>query len=239
MEFALGRVRRVIARSPAGWRPFGQQIFGQEGEDALLSRIFIGQESGFYVDVGAHHPFRFSNTFWAYRRGWAGINIDATPGFDIPFKRWRRRDRNVTAFVSVDEGQRILTMYAEKALNTGNDARVRELDDALGMVGTEVSVPSLQLMTILERHLPPSTQLDLLTVDVEGSELEVLLSNDWTRFRPRVVVIEVLGCTLDEIGEAKSVRFLVDRGYTPVSMLYHSVILVADPELLAVHWGRK
>ncbi|MFT4801330.1 MAG: hypothetical protein ACI93N_001101, partial [Flavobacteriaceae bacterium] len=40
--------------------------YSQEGEDILLNRIFNPQvnASGFYVDVGAHHPERFSNTFY-------------------------------------------------------------------------------------------------------------------------------------------------------------------------------
>jgi len=229
--------QRLADRSPLGWRPYARQAHSQEGEDIVLARLFGEQDRGFYVDVGAHHPFRFSNTYWAYRRGWTGINIDATPGFDSAFKMWRRRDLNITAFVSEDEGQRDLTTYVETALNTGEVGRIKELEEKHGLVGTRVSVEALKLKSILDRNLPPDTEIDLLTIDVEGSELEVLSSNDWSRFRPRVVVIEVLGRTLGTVGEAESVRFLMDRGYTPVSMLYHSVIAVEDRNLLTAHWG--
>ena len=54
--------------------------FSQEGEDVILRRIFEDQKNGFYIDIGAHHPKRFSNTYYFYDRGWEGINIDATPG---------------------------------------------------------------------------------------------------------------------------------------------------------------
>lgn len=229
--------QRLADRTPLSWRPFARHAYSQEGEDLALARLFGEQDRGLYVDVGAHHPLRFSNTYWAYRRGWSGINVDATPGFDVAFKRWRRRDLNITAFVSPEEGQHTFTLYAEAALNTGVDSRVTELKNRLGIVGREVAVPALQLKTILERHLGSEAPLDLLTIDVEGNELGVLLSNDWSRFRPRVVVIEALGSTLATINEAESVRFLVEQGYTPVSMLYHSVIAVADPTLLADHWG--
>ena len=57
-----------------------QYSFSQEGEDLVLARIFEGKKNGFYVDIGAHHPTRFSNTHYFYRRGWSGINIDAMPG---------------------------------------------------------------------------------------------------------------------------------------------------------------
>ena len=60
--------------------PFGSLCYSQEGEDMILGKIFSGQKHGFYVDVGAHHPLRFSNTYLFYLKGWRGINIDAMPG---------------------------------------------------------------------------------------------------------------------------------------------------------------
>ena len=54
--------------------------YSQQGEDMILKSLFQDHQSGFYVDVGAHHPSRFSNTYFFYLRGWRGINIDAMPG---------------------------------------------------------------------------------------------------------------------------------------------------------------
>ncbi len=63
----------------------GISSYGQEGEDRVLPPFYSwsmddNSPSGFYVDVGAHDPFRFSNTYLFYRLGWSGINIDAAPG---------------------------------------------------------------------------------------------------------------------------------------------------------------
>jgi hypothetical protein len=54
--------------------------YSQEGEDLIASRLFPNQSTGFYVDIGAHHPTRFSNTYLLYTKGWRGINIDPLPG---------------------------------------------------------------------------------------------------------------------------------------------------------------
>ncbi len=218
-------------------RPYFRTHFGQEGEDIALERIFVGQDHGVYVDVGAHHPFRFSNTYWAYRRGWSGLNIDATPGFDAAFRRWRRRDVNVAAFISTEEGEREFTVFDEPALNTGTRGRIEMLARDGNRIGQSIRVPAFRLDALLHRYLPRDTQIDFLSIDVEGSEMEVLRSNDWIRFRPRVVIVEVLHTTLASIDDASAIRFLVDLGYTPVSMLYHSVILIGDPDLLDKHWG--
>ena len=66
--------------------------YSQEGEDMVLARYLEGQKNGFYVDVGAHHPFRFSNTYHFYLKGWHGVNIDPLWGmmnFDPGMRIWR------------------------------------------------------------------------------------------------------------------------------------------------------
>lgn len=74
---------------------FHIKSYSQEGEDMILHRIFERQCKGFYVDIGAHHPFRFSNTYLFYKRGWSGINIDAMPGSMNIFNKFRNRDINL------------------------------------------------------------------------------------------------------------------------------------------------
>ena len=63
--------------------------YSQEGEDILLARFFFGKSQGFYVDIGAHHPQRLSNTYHFYLQGWRGINIDAMPGSMSSFETLR------------------------------------------------------------------------------------------------------------------------------------------------------
>ena len=70
-------------------------FYSQQGEDIILHRMFEWQEQGFYIDVGAHHPTRFSNTYKFYKRGWTGINVDAMPGSMTAFNRLRPKDINI------------------------------------------------------------------------------------------------------------------------------------------------
>lgn len=61
------------------WDPWFVRSWSQEGEDQILCRIFEGQKGGFYIDIGAHHPKRFSNTYLFYHR--AGIAREENTGF--------------------------------------------------------------------------------------------------------------------------------------------------------------
>ena len=71
-------------------------------------------------------------------------------------------------------------------------------------------VPTLPLAELLERHLPNGQTIDFMNVDVEGHDFEVLESNDWTRFRPRIIVVEDEG--LDP-RESQIVRMMNGHGY--------------------------
>lgn len=225
-------------RFSRSWSPYARTYFSQEGEDILLSRLFSGQRKGFYVDVGAHHPERFSNTLWAYRRGWSGINIDASTTAVQALKKHRPRDVNLQLAVSDQTGSMELFEFQEPALNTVQSKRRDFIEEFTEFSATSTIVKTATLAQILEQHLhPANTTIDFMSIDVEGNEAAVLASNDWGRFHPRVVVLEVLGRTLSELGGSDEVAFLSQRGYTPVAMLYHSVLFVSDDQLTAAHWG--
>lgn len=201
--------------------------FAQEGEDLLLHRLFERQSHGFYVDVGAHHPERFSNTKLLYDRGWHGINIDPTPASMDAFRRFRQRDVNLEIAISNVGEVRELFMFNEPALNSfSEELSYERIQTNKYSLDRKVAVRSRPLADVLAENLPPGLEtIDLLTIDVEGHDLEVLRSNDWDRFRPRVVVIEVLRSSLDELPDAEEVQFLSERGYRLYAKLVNSVVL--------------
>ena len=119
-ELAKLDLKAVDDKSARAIRRFAllQESYSQEGEDLVLAQIFEGKPPGFYVDVGAHHPIRYSNTYLFYRRGWRGINIEAMPGSMEEFRRVRPHDTNIEALVSLDRGSVPFFVFNESALNT-------------------------------------------------------------------------------------------------------------------------
>src|SRR5512133_96900 len=75
--------------------------FSQFAEDLALWHFLSDRWNGFYVDVGAHDPYRFSNTFLLHRfRHWHGINIDLDDRAIQAFAAARPGDANVQAAIS-------------------------------------------------------------------------------------------------------------------------------------------
>lgn len=206
---------------------YSTKSFSQEGEDLLLRRIFENKlKRGFYVDVGAHHPKRFSNTYLFYKKGWKGINIDAMPGSMKLFNSVRPRDINIE--VPISEKKEILTFYAfsEPALNTLSreygEHRILEEHNHL-LFKKDIETESLE--RILDTYLPKDQNIDFLTVDVEGLDFEVLKSNNWNKYRPTVVVVEAYENSFIEVLNSEIYLFLNKLGYeiiakTPNTVLY-------------------
>lgn len=165
--------------------------FSSAGEDMVL-RHLLGSDklNGFYVDVGAFHPTLFSNTYFFYLNGWSGINIEARPGSKALFDKVRPRDVNLEVGISRQRGALTYYFIGENSpMNSFSPEFLNQIQ-MLEHVKSEISIATVMLAEVLESHLPKGQAIDFLNVDVEGHDLEVLGSNDWERFRPRIVVVE-------------------------------------------------
>lgn len=202
--------------------------FGQDGEDLILDRLLDRQALGFYVDVGAHHPVRYSNTYLFYKRGWRGINIDAMPGAMRAFERLRPRDINIESGVADAPGRLKYHRFNEPALNTFDAAEALRKNSPPYELLDTIDVPVERLDRLLELHLPAGQAIDFMSVDVEGKDLEVLRSNDWTRHRPRFVLAETLRTDLMTLGTCPITRFLLDVGYRPIAKAYNTSFFCRD-----------
>lgn len=171
---------------------FGRMTYAGNGEDILLSEyLFKHQSKGFYVDVGCFHPKLVSNTHLLYKRGWRGINIDPNDRSMALFDLYRRRDINLRMGVAPEEKELTYYDFAEGGVNTFSEEYAEHINNrSWSTLLSEEKVMCYRLETILEKYLPENTAIDVLDVDVETFDLEVLKSNDWERFRPKVVLVE-------------------------------------------------
>lgn len=210
---ASSLLHRLIERLAASCS--ARLSYAQEGEDLLLDSLCTSRDRGFYVDVGAHHPWRFSNTARLHARGWRGINIDPEPGSMAAFRAARPRDINLEVAVAAMAGTRRYFRYSDAALNGFEDRTLELAGTPYRTLGT-IEVPVRPLRDILAEHAP-AEGVDLLTIDVEGAEEEVLDSNDWTRWQPKVVLLEARAPDLTTALALPVVQSLMARGYAALA----------------------
>ena len=162
--------------------------YAQNQEDILLARAFPHRD-GLWIDVGANHPVFHSVTKLFSDRAWRGINIEPSPLVFAELQADRPREVNLN--FGVAHGRDTLMFYDTPDRHGWSTFRV-ELADHYRGLGVEVierPIPVVPLAEICEQYVAAQT-IDFLKIDAEGFEQHVLLGADFTRWRPRVVVIE-------------------------------------------------
>lgn len=189
--------------------------YAQEGEDLVLSRLIGMKSDGFFIDIGAHDPKRFSNTYRFYQLGWRGINIDPLPGMKTRFDAIRPEDVNVEAAIGPKEQALKYYMFNEPALNTF-DAAEAEKKAAIApyqIIDTR-TIQCLSLEDVfINNSISFNRKIDFLSIDVEGFEMEVLQQINLHIFQPTVIALEELSIDVFAHERSAAGKYLEESGY--------------------------
>ena len=171
-------------------------------EQALVREFFAGAHAGFFVEVGANRPRQESQTWHLEQLGWTGVLIEPQPNLAEELRRMRSAQVFAFACSSPRNAGRNMRLHVAGALSA--------LDRERMAPGAEpervIEVPVRTLDDILTEARAP-VAFDLLSIDVEGHELEVLGGFDLAHWRPRLVLLE------DHVGNLEKHRFLRSAGY--------------------------
>ena len=148
------------------------QSFSQNGEDLAIQRLMENHPIGRYIDIGAHHPFRFSNTALLHLKGWVGTNVDANSESYDEFNFARPHDNNVCAALGSQNSVLPYYEFQESALNTFSEAMVRK-HSSQGIFPSKVTQTQvIDSKQFLEQTFTSDTFF--LSIDIEGMDLEIL-----------------------------------------------------------------
>ncbi len=199
--------------------------YAQNFEDVILARALDGVEQGFYVDVGAAHPIDDSVTHHFSQLGWSGVNIEPDPRLFKVLAAARTRDINLPIVIGnpLTLGESItLHVVANPGLSTISATTAREHESA-GFDVTPILVDVRPLADVLAEHVG-SRDIHFIKIDVEGAELGVIETGDWSTYRPWIAVIETTVSNMTSAGNVVHLDprtnevddYMVSRGYTPV-----------------------
>lgn len=163
--------------------------FARSGDDLQVYKLLNNASPGVYLDIGSWHPIKASNTYFFYLRNWKGICVDPNPELKPLFKKHRPNDIFINAGIGPSDSNLNYYMFQNSSMNTFSDAFIHanHLQDKIKKT---IKVPLLSIKEILDERLQPHDRLDFFDIDVEGLDLQVLQTNDWEKYRPKVILIE-------------------------------------------------
>jgi FkbM family methyltransferase len=189
--------------------------YSQKGEDLVIERLLHNPKSGFYVDVGAHDPDRFSNTKRFYKKGWSGINIEPDKNSYNKFLAKRSRDINLNMGIGNKASNQTFYKFIPSALSTFSKKTALSYENQGYKLVKKSKNKISTLSNIFSQYLD-GKNIDFMSIDVEGLDLQVLKGNNWSKFKPKLICIESVDHDIS--GENKKKRndistFLYKKGY--------------------------
>lgn len=196
----------------------------QFGEDRILWQVFRRRTNGYFIEVGAYDGVTLSNTYFLEMMGWCGLLIEpiaqlcdrarlSRPQSSVIQAAVSKPGHAPTATFTVTQNVPVLSF-----LTADQDHVERCKREGAELI--QIEVPVVTLDEVLRRQrTQPSTpigpwvprvgwRIDLVSIDVEGGELDVLEGFNLDRYKPRILLIENDRPSGDVIEP-----YLLDRGY--------------------------
>ncbi|SCP95749.1 FkbM family methyltransferase [Anaerobium acetethylicum] len=193
----------------------------QSGEDAIVA--FILMELGVsmneckYLDLGANHAKFLSNTFYFYSQGARGVLVEANPALIPELKFYRHGDVILNKCITTKSND-IVEFYVLNGdgLSTPDKDAAEEFirkNPALE-IKEVIKVETISVNDIIETYFGEAPTI--VNIDIEGKELEVLESINWDKYRPVIVIAEMIEYK-PKIGirtkNSEILDFMKDKGY--------------------------
>lgn len=206
------------------------QYYSEHGEDFLLSHLFPGKTDGFFVEVGSIDGRRLSNTLFLEEQGWRGLCVEAHPDYTDIIRR-NRPNSIVCACAAgeTDEDDVPFYMTQRGSLSSLDCSREAEFRRRFSQhfSGYECiqMVQKRRLDTLFRTY--GITQIDVLSLDIEGYEVEALRGCDLLRYRPTVLIIESEG----RHHQRQLDKILLPHGYRRPLRLEQNIFYLCGPAL--------
>ena len=205
-----------------------KKSYSNWGIDMMADFIFREKNKGIFIDIGCHHPMINNNTYPLYKRGWNGINIDIDYSAIDSFNFLRSKDTNIEIAVSDTIGNSDLFFYHNRAAKN-------TLSKEKGLDAKQIrSIKTTTLNKIIEESIYKDQKINFLTIDVEGFELNVLRGFDFKKYKPELVVLELIqgGMTeffhqnITNIQNSDIYLYMIKQDYKLVNWIHDDLVFV-------------
>jgi FkbM family methyltransferase len=181
---------------------------GEFGEDIFIRRFFKNENRGLYVDIGCYHPVKGSLTYYLFKKGWKGLNVDLSKVSIDLFNVARPNDHNVNAAVTDFNGD---TVYYENGAINQQNSLVEDQSK------NQIKIKAYKLNDLLDKF--NIGKVDFLNIDVEGNDFKVISTLNFNKFKPKLISIEQNTYNLENLLNNECHQFLIKNNYFLVSKI--------------------
>ena len=214
---------RFLGKVFAGLRIIKSEIqpsFSQSGEDQILRYLVYNVlqiPKPTYLDVGTNHPYMCNNTFYFYNRGSRGVCIEPDIQFEPLIKKYRAGDVFLRAGVAAGNAKEAV-MFAFPGEHSGwntfseEEAISRQMESGIAY-SKIANVELVNINDVIQKYFNPHPTI--ISLDVEGLDLDILKSLDFIKFRPEVICVETItfSVTNEEEKITEILDFVLSKGY--------------------------
>ena len=183
--------------------------FGEFAEDIFINRVFKNLNSGFYIDIGAYHPFKGSLTNLLFQKGWKGMNIDLSKESIELFKIARPNDLNVNCAITDFNGE---TYYYQNSEINQQNSLLKSNDNQ-----KKIKINAFTLNELLK--INKIDECDYLNIDTEGNEFTILQNINFDTIQPLLVSIEDNSFDLENENKKKIINLMEEKSYQMINVI--------------------
>jgi len=194
---------------------FKNEHLGEFGEDIFIRRFFKNTNNGFYVDIGCYHPTKGSLTYYLFKNGWKGLNVDLSKVSIDLFKLARPKDFNINAAVTDFDGD---TTFSENGIINQQNSLIKDSSKQ------QIEIHAYKLNTLLNEF--NIKKIDFLNIDAEGNDFKVISSFNFLKYKPKLISIEQNIYNLDKLLKEDCHQLIIKNEYFLASKIGVTCIYV-------------
>jgi FkbM family methyltransferase len=207
----------------------GVEFIGQELQDMYAFLYFKGKKNGFFVDIGAYNGITISNTYSLEKIGWKGICVEpVSETFNDLIKN--RKCMCVNAAIYNEDGK-TLDFIQTKGGRSGftkdmTDSMIKAAEQE-GIVA-KYSIKTITFEKLMENN--KISNIDFMSIDVEGAELAVLESIDFNKYKFDLITIE------NNQGIEKLRDYMFSKGYKILFDIGVDILFIPKNVEIGMYW---
>jgi len=167
-------------------------MYSQNNEEEVIKKYFSNFKNGKFLDIGAFHPFVFSNTRCLYEMGWHGVLVEPSPTCSKSLMAEYGNNAQITILplAVTCNNDYTVSFYDSNgdAISTTNKALRNKWQKSNSVVFNKISVKAINIVDLVEKH---ALGADFLSLDIEGENMDIFKNlPTWFLSRLNMICVE-------------------------------------------------